>query len=65
MAMSVVAHLILFGLSWFLAFFHHALYLHTWPSPRLWIVASTVSVGTLLIGYLVYKEYEHKYIFRL
>ncbi len=52
-------------LSWFLAFFHHALYLHTWPSPRLWIVASVVSVVTLLIGYLVYKEHEHKFIFRL
>jgi len=52
-------------LSWFLAFFHHALYLHTWPSPRLWLVASAVSVVTLLIGYLVYKEHEHKYIFRL
>ncbi len=52
-------------LSWFLAFFHHALYLHTWPSPRLWIVASAVSLVTLWIGYLVYKEHEHKYIFRL
>ncbi len=52
-------------LYWFLSFFQHALYYHTWPTAQQWIVPSVISLGTLFIGYALYKRYEHEYIFRL
>lgn len=52
-------------LSWFLTFFQHGLYYHTWPPVQLWVVSSVISLITLSIGYAMYKRYEHEYIFRL
>ncbi len=52
-------------LSWILVFFHDGLYYHAWPSAQTWIIASAASLSMLLVGYLLYKRYEHEYIFRL
>jgi ABC-type polysaccharide/polyol phosphate export permease len=48
-----------------LAFFQHGLYYHTPPSGGVWLGAAGFAVGTLVVGYCVYKRCEHEYIFRL
>jgi ABC-type polysaccharide/polyol phosphate export permease len=64
-------------LSYYLEFFHDALVSASfltqnpaavggvWPSATTWIVASACSAVSLLSGYLVYKTFEHDYIFHL
>lgn len=36
-----------------------------WPSGTTWLAAAGYAIGTLLLGYLVYKLHEHQLIFRL
>lgn len=48
-----------------LQFFRCSLWMGTWPSATTWLVASGSAVGALLLGYVVYKRYEHDYIFRI
>lgn len=45
--------------------FHHAYYHGAWPGAEVWAAAAGAALGALLVGYLVYKVYEHEYIFRL
>jgi ABC-type polysaccharide/polyol phosphate export permease len=64
-------------LSYYLEFFHDALVSASfltqnpaaaggvWPSADTWLVASACSAVSLLSGYLVYKTFEHDYIFHL
>jgi len=64
-------------LTYYIEFFHDALVSASfltqnpaavggvWPSANTWIVASACSAVSLLSGYLVYKTFEHDYIFHL
>jgi ABC-type polysaccharide/polyol phosphate export permease len=51
-----------------LRFFHDAFYYVPsphWPDPSTWLAAMGVSVGTFLVGYVVYKRCEPHYVFWL
>ena len=52
-------------LTYFLAFFQHAIVFGTWPDARTWIIAPSVALAVLVAGYMTYKRLEHDYIFRL
>ena len=52
-------------LTYIIGFFRSALYDGTWPTGTAWIVASISSVASLIVGYIVYKRYEHDYVFRI
>jgi ABC-type polysaccharide/polyol phosphate export permease len=64
-------------LSYYLEFFHDALVSASfltqtpgatggvWPSLETWVIASVCSAVSLVSGYLVYKMFEHDYIFHL
>ncbi len=49
----------------FIELFHSAIYSGVWPTALNWIVALSVTVGTLVVGYVLFKLAEHRYIFRL
>ena len=64
-------------LSYYLDFFHCALIEGRvltdnaamvggiWPPLSTWIISTAFTLGTIMIGYIVYKSNEHEYIFRL
>ncbi len=41
------------------------IYYQKWPDLRAWMISTAIAFGTLAVGYLVYKRYENRYIFRL
>jgi ABC-type polysaccharide/polyol phosphate export permease len=48
-----------------LRLFKAPLYDGAWPMWDTWLVASLLAIGSLTIGYSVYKRFENDYIFRL
>jgi ABC-type polysaccharide/polyol phosphate export permease len=36
-----------------------------WPSPLTWMVTITCSAVSLVVGYCVFKRFEHEYVYRL
>lgn len=53
-------------MTYILRFFHDAFAsVPHWPEPSSWMAAGGVSVGMFLIGYVVYKRCEPRYVFWL
>jgi ABC-2 type transport system permease protein/lipopolysaccharide transport system permease protein len=49
----------------YMAFTQAAFYYGQWPTARNWMVAAGCAAASMLLGYFVYKTYEHDYIYRL
>jgi ABC-2 type transport system permease protein/lipopolysaccharide transport system permease protein len=45
--------------------FRHVLYAGTWPTGQEWALLAAVTLVPLIVGYAVFKRYEHDYVFRL
>ena len=64
-------------MTYYLEFFHDALVSASfltqnpaasggvWPSAETWLIASICSVASMFTGYVVYKMFEHEFIFHL
>ncbi|MBS3735237.1 MAG: ABC transporter permease [Phycisphaerae bacterium] len=37
----------------------------TWPDAQTWIIAVVSALASFTLGYVVYKKYEHEYVYRL
>lgn len=48
-----------------LELFHCIFSYGSWPSMQLWLISYTLALVALLVGFLTYKKYEHKLIYRL
>jgi len=49
----------------FMAFSQAAFYYGQWPTAQNWMIAAGGAAASMLLGYSVYKTYEHDYIYRL
>jgi ABC-2 type transport system permease protein len=52
-------------ITYFINFFRSSFYSGTFPDPKTWIITSVFTLLAIVLGYIVYKKFEIKYIFRL
>ena len=52
-------------LTYFLKLFRCALYDGQWPAGHVWLIVAASAIASILLGYVLFKRFEHDFDFRL
>ena len=52
-------------LTYYLKIFRCALYDGQWPHAHVWLITCVCAIVSLLVGYVLFKKFEHDYVYRL